>query len=224
MKYNNQDVTAVKYTGRDTSNVYHSNSPVSKIINQHGIIMWESEWYVTTILRTTSGIMKSSTYPNCYYATGTITLEPYLAEVQLVNPQYATHSWSYIASTGRLNYTVYSEEANSEIVVLIFCYRYLKFFEAYPEISVTVLNGNLSSFSSTISYTIKNNNDAPMVCEIVIKNNNGSIVHTKTLIVQKRDSNSVTITVSGAELIIVASFYAIGYNKASTTKYFYPFN
>ena len=223
MKYNNQDVTAVKYTGRDTSNVYHNNSPVSKIINQYGTVMWESEWYVTTILRTTSGIIKSSAYPDCYYATGSIMLEPYLIDVQLVNPQYATHSWTYIASTGELHYTVYSQEANSEIGVLIYCYRYLKFFEAYPEISIEMLNSNVSSSSSTITYTIKNNNNAHMYCEVVIQNNKNSTTHNKTLLIQKGTSNSVTITLSGTELIITATFYAIGYNKASTTKYFYTF-
>lgn len=224
MKFNNQEVTAVKYTGLATDNKLYTNSRVNKIINQQGIVMWEYEWYITVILKATSGTTKSTKYPNYYFVSGTLQLERGLAHVQLSVPEYATHDWSYNASTGILTYTLYEEYPSTATGSLVYCYRYLKKFDFAPELSITPSYVDDNSFWCELDLYIKNKNSSLMFFTITIKDEKNNLLYSKDLYVDAGKTYGIyTLELEGKGFYIAVSFYAIGCETSSITKYYYPY-
>lgn len=224
MKYNNQDVTAVKYTGLATDNKQYINSPVSKIINQNGTVMWEYKWFITVLLKATSGTTKSTKYPSYYFVSGTLQLERGLVHVQLSVPEYATHDWSYNASTGILTYTLYEEYPSTVTGSLVYCYRYLKAFDFTPELSIRPSYIDDKSFWCELDCYIKNNNTSLMYFTITIKNEKNTLLYSKDFYINAGETYGIyTLELEGKGFYITVSFYAIGYETSSITKYYYPY-
>ena len=223
MKYGNKDVSAVKYTGLGVDKKAYSNSPVIKILNKSGVVMWESAWYINVALRATAGTTKSTKYPNCYFAKGTLLLEAYLVHVQLSVPEYATHDWSYNKATGLLTYTLYSEKPSVTVGSLVYCYRYLKSFEFAPEVTVYTVKVTEENHYSEFRFITKNDNSSPMYCRLIAKNENGATIYTNEVVIASGNTSNNYVGLVAVELTLTATFYAIGYKDSTTTKYIYPY-
>lgn len=224
MKYNNNDVTAVKYTGLALDNKQYTKAPVSKIINQYNTTLWESIWRTLTTVKAVSGTTKSTTFPNCYYATGSIILEPYLVLVQLSTPAFATNSCTYIPSTGLLTYTLYSETPSTSVGSLVYCYKYFKTFEFAPNILLNTMYVDTKNSWCEIDCYIENKNSSTVYFSIEIKNSNNVVIYYKELYVNQKSTYAITaLELNGLEFYITVSFYDIGFKTNSTTKYYNPY-
>jgi hypothetical protein len=223
LNFNNKEVTAVKFTGRDKYLKECDHAPVRKILNSTGEVMWESVWLTQQVLRVKTGSQLSSAYPECYYSSGKITLEKYLALVVMGSPTYATNSWKYIPSTGELSYTIYLDEALSESATMINCYKYLERFEYNPIITCNITNKNANTGQVTFTCALENRNSNAQYTSVNVLDEFDNKIYSTAAAVPKNGSKVLTITVVARTVRVVATFITMGYVDAVASRQFYPF-
>ena len=185
--------------------------------------MWANTWSFTTSVNVTTGTEKSKEYPDCYYGTDSITLEPYLEFVQLSTPVYANNSWVYNKITGVLTYTLYTQTPSTYTVSLAHCYRYLKIFEYIPTVSILVNNEDRETKSCTVQFTITNLNSTAVYYTVTIGDDRDSLIYKKESVVSKQSTAIITAELISPESFLI-SFYYQGYKTVNISKNINPFN
>jgi hypothetical protein len=224
LNFNNKEVTAVKFTGVGKDSKVYNHTPVKQIRNANQEIIWESVWVTQQVLRVKTGSQLSSTYPECYYSSGKITLEKYLALVVMSSPTYATNSWKYIPSTGELSYTIYLNEALSESATIINCYKYLERFEYNPIITCNITNKNANTCQVTFTCALENKNSKAQYTSVNVLDEFDNNIYSTAAAVPKNGSKVLTISVVAREIKVVVTFITMGYIDATTSRQLYPFD
>ena len=224
MNFNNKEVTAVKFTGVGLDLKQYTREPVKQIKNKDGTIMWESVWRTTQVLRVKIGSQLSALYPNCYYASGVIMLEKYLALVVLSTSDYATNSWVYNQETGELSYIIYNSEPLVETATVIACYKYLDRYDKKPIVTWNIISKDINTCRFTCTYTFINNNNETCPMYINMYDEQGSIIYSSSAAISGNNSKSTSITLIAREVKILLTFSAVGFIDSTSVYYLYPFN